>query len=603
MRHLTLILILILGALFSGANESDSLLFLAKKATSEDAIYIIHTHFSGNEPKELPTSVNLELARLYLDIGSTEMSLFHGIIALESSKELSNDSLMIESEIVIGDAYRRIRNFEYSLEHFDEALRLSKSKPTRMPMILNSRGVILAQLNRFEDSKQSLLYGLELATASSDSAGMARILTNLGFIHNRNERYDLALKYYQMSLEIKQGLGNKSSLAYTLNDMGEVYSFIGEFEQSISLSRKALILATEAKAIYYMRDINRTLSRTYEKINRNDSALFFLSQYQVLQDSIVNEDRATEIARLERIQEIKEAELQNSRLKAENIEKNAEIEKRNAWLYMSALLLVVLLISGIILYNIDANRQQLVIEIEAKNLELELRNKELTKSLNEQESLFNIVTHDIRGPLANVTQLLALEEEETDFAVRAEMRQLVTQSAKSALEFINDFDTILSFDRKKQLPPSSTFDLVDVLNSIIHDFKTEIDRKKLEIHLDRSAVQKISNVKGYVKHILYNILSNAIKYSPENGSIFISIIVQDSVRISIEDHGPGIPPESIDRIFERFYRGSDVESSSGYKSSGLGLAIVKLLVTRLDGEIKVRSEVGLGSEFIVSLPK
>ena len=106
-----------------------------------------------------------------------------------------------------------------------------------------------------------------------------------------------------------------------------------------------------------------------------------------------------------------------------------------------------------------------------------------------------------------------------------------------------------------------------------------------------------------VKHILYNILSNAIKYSPENGSIFISIIVQDSVRISIEDHGPGIPPESIDRIFERFYRGSDVESSSGYKSSGLGLAIVKLLVTRLDGEIKVRSEVGLGSEFIVSLPK
>lgn len=603
MRPLTLILCLLASGFLSRASAPDSLLNLAKTSSSEDAIDLIHSHFSTNDATDLPTAINLELAELYLKIGSTDKSLYHGFLALESSESLANDSLILESHIVIGETYRRIGKYPTALVHLDEALRLAKRWPGHEPKILNGRGIVLSQLNRFDDSKNSLLYGLELATTANDSVGMARILTNLGFIHNRAERYEIALKYYYMSLEIKEALHDKSSLAYTLNDMGEVYSMLGEFNRSVSLSRRALDLATEAKAIYFMRDINKTLATTYRKINRNDSALMFLSKYQELQDSIANEDRAREIARLERLQEIKDTQLQNSLLRAENIERKAAIEKRNALLYMSGLLLIVMLVSAIILYILDSKRRRLVIEIEAKNLELETRNKALTKSLNEQESLFDIVAHDIRGPLANVTQLLALEEDETDAEIRAEMRQRVNQSAKSALEFINDFDTILSFDRKLKLPPLSEFDIVQLLNHIIHDFKTEIDRKKLEIHFDRSIVLSIRSVKGYVKHILYNILSNAIKYSPQGGSIFISIIVQDSIRISIEDQGPGITSENLERIFERFFRGTTDESSNGYKSSGLGLAIVKLLVTRLEGEIKVRSELGKGSEFVVTLKK
>jgi two-component system phosphate regulon sensor histidine kinase PhoR len=106
-----------------------------------------------------------------------------------------------------------------------------------------------------------------------------------------------------------------------------------------------------------------------------------------------------------------------------------------------------------------------------------------------------------------------------------------------------------------------------------------------------------------IRQLLDNLIDNAIKYTPEGGSIRVSARVDDHrVRLDVADTGPGIPREDIPRIFERFYR-VDKARSRSLGGTGLGLAIVKHLAQSLGGEVGVESQVGVGSTFTVRLPR
>ena len=127
-----------------------------------------------------------------------------------------------------------------------------------------------------------------------------------------------------------------------------------------------------------------------------------------------------------------------------------------------------------------------------------------------------------------------------------------------------------------------------------------MESRKIEVHFNTSQKIELNSVPSFVRHIMLNLISNAVKFSPDKGSIFITISQSENTRISIEDQGMGIKPENLDRIFERFFRAPAGLVSA--KSNGLGLSLVKLLVEKLNGKVTVKSTLNKGSEFIVSIP-
>jgi signal transduction histidine kinase len=103
-----------------------------------------------------------------------------------------------------------------------------------------------------------------------------------------------------------------------------------------------------------------------------------------------------------------------------------------------------------------------------------------------------------------------------------------------------------------------------------------------------------------LEHILSNLLSNAIKYSPTGSTVRFSLTLKDGLAVfTIQDQGIGIPPEDLPHLFESFHRATNVGNIQG---TGLGLAIVKKCVDTHNGEIAVKSEVGVGTIFSVTLP-
>jgi two-component system sensor histidine kinase BaeS len=145
-------------------------------------------------------------------------------------------------------------------------------------------------------------------------------------------------------------------------------------------------------------------------------------------------------------------------------------------------------------------------------------------------------------------------------------------------------------------------DMLVLIHSVCSNFDAELANKNLQLSIDGVA-SVISVDKDAMSKVITNLVSNAVKYTPQGGQILIT--VQDSVNdvvFKVEDNGPGIPESELPFIFERLYR-ADKSRNRGTGGAGIGLAIVKSIVVAHGGSVKAENRPELGSRFIVTLPK
>ena len=214
----------------------------------------------------------------------------------------------------------------------------------------------------------------------------------------------------------------------------------------------------------------------------------------------------------------------------------------------------------------------------------------------------NTVSHDLRSPLTGVlgyaeliSRVGTLNEEQQEFVRRIEA------SVHSITTLINDLLDLgrleAGFDTGResiQLESILQYSL-DVLGSLI---------TQKNLHLEKNIASNLPTLRANpirIRQMLDNLIGNAIKYTPKDGTIRISIHAEDrQLILEIGDTGPGIPLNEQSRIFEKFYRASNV--LEGPKGSGLGLAIVKSIVEDHQGRVWVELTLGKGATFIVVLP-
>lgn len=252
-------------------------------------------------------------------------------------------------------------------------------------------------------------------------------------------------------------------------------------------------------------------------------------------------------------------------------------------------------------------------QIEAQNVllqtqkeEIERKNIRLEDLDREKNSLMNIVAHDLKAPLnkiAGAAQLLPnlgdLNEEQNEFA------QMIKKVAFEGKKFIEDLLDINAIEQQK--PEAVNWEKIQLesfINKSIIGYRQQAEGKKIQLHfLPQLNATEIDTDRSYLNRIIDNLVSNAIKFSPQEKNIYISATENpQQVSISIKDEGPGISPEDQKKMFKKFQKLS-ARPTAGESSTGLGLSIIKTLVERLHGEISVSSELGKGTEFTVVLPK
>lgn len=142
--------------------------------------------------------------------------------------------------------------------------------------------------------------------------------------------------------------------------------------------------------------------------------------------------------------------------------------------------------------------------------------------------------------------------------------------------------------------------LLEIMEEIIRNAREIAKKKNIRIEFSHEGTEPV--ILGdfdRIKQMFMIIFDNAIKFSNENGSVFIKIIKSDKIIVSIRDQGIGIEESDLGNIFEKFYKSNLRQNASG---TGLGLAIAKQIVLKHKGEIDVKSKLGFGTEFIFTFP-
>lgn len=219
-----------------------------------------------------------------------------------------------------------------------------------------------------------------------------------------------------------------------------------------------------------------------------------------------------------------------------------------------------------------------------------------------QNALLNSISHDLRTPLVSITGALTSLESQEDNLTEAARRSLVETAREEAERLNRLVGNLLDMTRlesgalnvKRELA-----DVQDLIGASIGQMESRLAGRRLRVDVPND-VPLVPLDFVLIVHVLNNLLDNALKYSPENSALAIGAsLAQGEVHISVQDEGLGIPPEDLERVFEKFYRVQRLQQITG---TGLGLAICKGIVEAHAGRIWAQARPDAGTTITFALP-
>jgi signal transduction histidine kinase len=273
------------------------------------------------------------------------------------------------------------------------------------------------------------------------------------------------------------------------------------------------------------------------------------------------------------------------------------------------------IVSGLIVAIIIAQRERARLhalatewELQAYAQHLEETNQKLEDANQMKDRFLSIVSHELKTPITTIRgqaqialRRLAKQADplpETDI-LQHSLEKINSQTGRLTL-LVDELLDVSSMRTGKIELHKKRYDLRDICKEVVNDLHM-MSGRMITLHSSTDPIM-VDMDDDRVSQVMVNLINNAVKYSPADGSVEVSVEQRDhKALVEVRDHGIGIARDQLDRIFDTFYRTPDAERSAT-RGLGLGLAISKDIVTRHDGRIWCESERGKGSRFFVELP-
>lgn len=224
-----------------------------------------------------------------------------------------------------------------------------------------------------------------------------------------------------------------------------------------------------------------------------------------------------------------------------------------------------------------------------------------------KSDMISLMSHELRTPITSINgfaELLAMDD-----TIPAESREFLNIIVTESQRLSRMIDTFLSVTKLEAADKQEVLKIPLKLDDVVGDMVVNLQplAKKKRIRLVQQPNGRLPPVaadKSLITQCVANLIDNAIKYSPEKTTVSVSTVLEaETVRVLVEDRGYGIPPESIDRVWEKFYRVARDGQEKDGETTGLGLSFVREVVEQHGGSVALESEVGRGSKFSFTLPR
>ena len=214
---------------------------------------------------------------------------------------------------------------------------------------------------------------------------------------------------------------------------------------------------------------------------------------------------------------------------------------------------------------------------------------------------FASVSHEFKTPLAAIqNNAMLLNRQGISEEERLEYAEAVIHATRRLTSLITNMLRLNKLEKQTILPEAQTYDLCQQICECIVEFDSLMEKKQIEFEADLEDRAMITADESLMEMVWNNLLSNALKFTPEGGGVKIRQYTEpEGIIVSVEDTGCGMDEKTQKKIFEKFYQG---DTSHAVEGNGLGLALVLRILNLMDCSITVESELGKGSSFTVHIP-
>ncbi len=549
--------------------------------------------FASNEEEDfiLINSAYGLLASSAFDQGNYEEAIKYNNLAIKVAEDHEDWEGVAFTCITQGNVQWKLNNYEKAQFYYKKALD-EFTKIGHQYGMANS----LSNLGNVSlDSSQRMNYHLragEIYKELGNVFGMATIDNNIGSFHHQRHNYDKAIGYYKKALAAVEDSDYREKKVQFYVNLGSAYGESGRLDSSLYWFDKAESLAKEIGVNALLQDTYDYMHQTFAEHGNYQLAYEAMINYSVIKDSIFQDQLAESLAE-------SDARFKNSeqaRTIAQNeLELTRQRNARNLILFSSILAIVALIVLILWLRNRTRMRRR---EAQVERAEAEkLRELDRVKS-----NFFANISHEFRTPLTLIQGPLKAMTQGSFEGDLQKYYRIMLRNSERLLRLVNQLLDLSKLESGKTELEVEKGNIAQFLNAIANAFESMAARKQINYQIDIAAELE----EGYfdrdkLEKILVNLLSNAFKFTTEEGQIHFKASKQgEQLQLVVSDNGIGIPADQLEQIFERFYSSSQHDAEM--ESSGIGLALTKELAELHGGNIAVKSEEGVGTTFTVLLP-
>ncbi|WP_375380103.1 ATP-binding protein [uncultured Sphingomonas sp.] len=510
------------------------------------------------------------------------------------------------SLLCIASLYSDANDNLSSLKYLNQASDVYRGDDNMLLSIYNNSGSNLQDIGRLAEAEAQYQKALTLARKLKSPLLQARVLGNIGRVRLKNDDTERAAAAVGDAMRLAdsgeaavwkpQLLAIAAQIALQRHDYVEARALIAERFSGVNLRTTTLSF----------REAHQTAYETYRALGDTEQALVHLAALKRLDDKATALATSTSTALMAARFDFANQELRITKLKYDEGQRAVAYERANAqaqrYMFLGGAFATAIVIGLLVFALVTGRRSRL--RVDAANEVLAQTNAALGKALAAKTEFLATTSHEIRTPLNGIlgmTQVML-----ADAAIGGDTRDrlgIVHSAGITMRALVDDILDVAKMETGNLTIERAPFDLAATIRDATRLWDGQATAKGIAFSCDLDRCpQMIEGDAARVRQIVFNLLSNALKFTPAGT---IALVVEtdgdDRYRIAITDTGIGIPADKTDQIFESF-RQADAGTTRQFGGTGLGLAICRNLARAMGGDIAVDSIPGEGSTFSVLLP-
>lgn len=549
----------------------------------------------------------LGIARVFQEVGDnykSSQALSQALAINSATNNMQVRALILNEQ---GKVHAREGKLKEAEENYNAILR--DKDQINQPQIEAEALSNLANLQQMQSLYKEAMalhkQALAIRRAIHDQKNVAVSLNDIGNLYRLMKNNAKAFANHTVALEIRQGLKDQKGIAESHNSLGELYYIQKDYTSALAQFSLALEAGREAQAQYQLLRSFDYLSLCYKELGDFQKALEYKNQFSDISEFIQNEKTEQQLLETQNRYDIEKNEARISKLEGDRAKREKELAEQKKFRNFLFLIIGLGVIIVLLVLYMYIQKQRSNKTLQAANKTVHDQNLALQELNATKDKFFSIISHDLKGPLNSLTSFSGLLINHTDSLSKEDIQMLAKDLDKSVKNLFALLENLLEWSRSQtgniEFKPEP-FDLATVLEENKALLQTQAQNKKIVLQNTNQSSIPVRAHKHSVNTVIRNLVSNAIKFTPEGGAVTLRAqLGKDQVKVSVTDTGVGMSPEIVSKLF-RIDTKHSTKGTADEKGTGLGLILCKEFIEKNGGRIGVESTPGKGSVFFFTLP-